>query len=133
MYSNLQTHLNSGKIEFLVDDKTANLIHKRTWSKLDPNEKAEAITPYITTSILKEELVNLVPQGTGLNLQLKRFKTSIGKDKVSALVMALYGIKQMEDQGSTRRFSFADAAGISLFTPSSEKPSRSNAGYKKRF
>ena len=98
-HANLQTQLNSGKIKFLIDERTAKikLLNTKNGQKMSLEQRAEYLKPFTLTSILKEELLNLREENEGLNIILKQANKSIRKDKVSALEYGMLYIKQEEE------------------------------------
>jgi hypothetical protein len=74
-----------------------------------PHERNEYLRPYIATTILKEQMANLVQSNDGINIILKQSSKSIKKDKVSAFLYGLYFIKKEdESKRKHKRFSMAD-------------------------
>ena len=53
--------------------------------------------PFVLTSILKEQTLNLVEENEGVNIILKQSNRSIKKDKFSAFIYGLYYIKYEEE------------------------------------
>lgn len=95
-----QTTLSSGKIRFLIDEKTARekLLTTAKGQKMTPEERADYLKPFTLTSILREEMLNLREENEGINIILKRANRNIGKDKFSSFEYGLYYIKQEEDR-----------------------------------
>lgn len=58
-YANAQAQLNSGKIKFLVDERTAKtkLLGTKMGQQMTSEQRAEYLKPFTLTSILKEEIV----------------------------------------------------------------------------
>ena len=83
-YSYTQTQMSSGKIKFLKDE-------------------SEALKPFVLTTILREQMLNLVEENEGVNIILKQSSRGIKKDKFSAFIYGLYYIKQEEDHKKKRR------------------------------
>ncbi len=90
----------SGKIKFLIDERTAKLklMSKKLGQEMTPDKRAEYLKPFTLTTILREELLNLVEENEGANIVLKQVTRSIKKDKFSAFTYGLYYIKQIEDK-----------------------------------
>lgn len=57
-HSNAQTQISSGKVKFLIDERTAKakLLNTKLGQSMTPNERAEYLKPFTLTSILKEEI-----------------------------------------------------------------------------
>lgn len=110
-HSITQTQLNSGKIKFLIDERMAQekLLGTKIGQGMTPEQRADYLKPYLLTSILKEEMLNLREENEGVNIILKRANTRIGKDKFSAFEYGLYYIKQEEDsKRKKKKFKVSD-------------------------
>ena len=110
-HSIAQMQLNSGKIKFLIDERTAQekLLGTKIGQGMTPEQRAEYLKPFALTSILKEELLNLREENEGVNIILKRANSRIQKDKFSAWEYGLYYIKQEEDsKKKKKRFNVSD-------------------------
>lgn len=101
----VQTQLFSGKIKFLIDEQTAKnkLMGTKAGQTMDPNKRAEYLKPFVHTSILREQMLNLVEENEGVNIILKQSTKSVKKDKFSAFEYGLYYIKQEEERKRKRR------------------------------
>ena len=95
----VQTAINSGKLKFLIDDRVAKqkLLAMKRGKEMTPEERTEYLRPFVLTSILKEELMNLREENEGVNIILKQANRGIAKDKFSSLEYGMYYIKQEED------------------------------------
>ena len=104
-HANLQTQLNSGKIKFLIDERTAKtkLLNTKNGQKMSLEQRAEYLKPFTLTSILKEEMLNLREENEGLNIILKQANKSIRKDKFSALEYGMLYIKQEEENKKRKK------------------------------
>lgn len=98
-HANLQVQLNSGKLKFLIEEKVAKnkLLGTQKGKNMKAEERDMYLKPFVLTSILKEQLMNLREENEGVNIILKQANKTIKKDKFSALEYALYYIKQEED------------------------------------
>lgn len=101
----VQTQLFSGKIKFLIDEQVAKnkLMGTKAGQTMDPNKRAEYLKPFVHTSILREQMLNLVEENEGVNIILKQSTKSVKKDKFSAFEYGLYYIKQEEERKRKRR------------------------------
>lgn len=101
----VQTQLFSGKIKFLIDEQTAKnkLMGTKAGQTMDPNKRAEYLKPFVHTSILREQMLNLVEENEGVNIILKQSTKSVKKDKFSAFEYGLYYIKQEEERKRKRK------------------------------
>ena len=76
---------------------------------MDATKRAEYLLPFTYTTILKDQMLNLVEENEGVNIILKQSSRGIKKDKFSAFEYGLYYIKQEEDRRKKRkRVSVAD-------------------------
>lgn len=66
--------------------------------EMTPEQRAERLIPFTLTTILKEQMLNLVEENEGVNIILKQANRGIKKDKFSAFEYGLYYIKQQEDR-----------------------------------
>ena len=96
----VQTQLSSGKIKFLIDENQAKvkLMSTKAGQAMDNNKRAEYLKPFTLTTILREQMLNLVEENEGVNIILKQSSRSIKKDKFSAFEYGLYYVKQDEDR-----------------------------------
>ena len=60
---------------------------------MNAEQRAEALLPFTLTTILREQMLNLVEENEGVNIILKQANKGIKKDKFSAFVYGLYYIK----------------------------------------
>lgn len=116
-HSYVQTQLNTGKIKFLIDEKEAKtkLMSTKVGQEMTPDERAEKLKPYTLTSVLKEQMLNLVESNEGVNIILKQANRSTKKDKFSAFEYGLLFIKKEED--SKRKKGKRNLGNLMLFTP----------------
>lgn len=114
----VQTQLSSGKIKFLIDENQAKtkLMSTKVGKAMTMDQRADALQPYTLTTILREQMLNLVEENEGINIILKQSNKNIKKDKFSALEYGLYYIKQEEDKNKKRRK--GSIADMMFFTPS---------------
>lgn len=104
-HSYVQTQLSSGKIKFLIDESQAKvkLLGTKIGQTMDPEKRNEYLKPFVETTILREQMLNLIEDNEGVNIILKMSNRSVGKDKFSAFEYALYYIKQEEDNRKRKR------------------------------
>lgn len=104
-HSYVQTQLSSGKIKFLIDENQAKvkLMSTKMGQQMDSDKRAEYLKPFTLTTILREQMLNLVEENEGVNIILKQSSRSIKKDKFSAFEYGLYYIKQEEDKKKRRK------------------------------
>ena len=110
-----ETQIRNKRIQFLADEREAlsSLMEKKEGANMTPEEREKYLMPYVQTSILKEQMMNLVQKQTMTNeIQLDRFLKSIEKDKFSAFGYGLYYIKQKEGSKRNKRI---DISKLSFF------------------
>ena len=102
--------MNSGKIKFLIDEQQAKvkLMGTKKGQEMDAAKRAVELQPFTLTTILREQMLNLVEENEGVNIILKQSSKGIKKDKFSAFEYGLYYIKQEEDKKRKKRFNVKD-------------------------
>lgn len=116
MYAYCQAQLNSGKLKFLIDESVAKnkLMAQKQGQSMSPAERELYLRPYVETTILKSQMMNLVQENEGANIILKKVSAKIKKDKFSALIYGLYWCKLKEEKSKKRRG--RNFSGMMLFT-----------------
>lgn len=116
-YSYTQTQMFSGKVRFLIDESLAKtkLMSTKKGQSMKMEQRNEYLRPFILTSILKEQMLNLVEENEGINIILKPANRSIKKDKFSALIYGLYYIRYEEELSKKKRK--RDISKFLFFTP----------------
>lgn len=106
MWVVLQNFINSGKLKFLIDDRIAKqkLLGLKKGQEMTSEERQDYLKPYVLTSILKEQLMNLREENEGVNIILKQANRGIKKDKVSSLGYGIYYIKQEDSKKKKKKF-----------------------------
>jgi hypothetical protein len=104
-YSYAQTQMSNGKIKFLLDEASAKLklMATKSGQAMDVDKRNEYLMPFVQTSILKEQAMNLVEQNEGTNIILKQASRGIKKDKFSAFIYGLLYIKRQEDVAKKKK------------------------------
>ena len=117
-YSYAQTQMFSGKIRFLIDESLAKtkLMSTKQGQNMNIDERNEYLRPFILTSILKQQMLNLVEENEGINIILKQSNRSIKKDKFSAFIYGLYYIRYEEELNKKKRK--RNISDFLFFTPS---------------
>ena len=97
--------MSSGKIKFLIDEAEAKakLMETKQGQNMTPDKRNEYLKPFVLTTILREQMLNLVEDNEGVNIILKQENRGIKKDKFSSFVYGLYYIKQEEDRRKKRK------------------------------
>lgn len=101
----VQTQLYNGKITLLIDEGQAKnkLMGTKMGQEMDADKRAAYLKPFTLTTILREQMLNLVEENEGVNIILKQSSRSIPKDKFSAFEYGLYYVKQEEDRSRKKR------------------------------
>ena len=104
-HSYVQTQMSSGKVKFLIDEQTAKgkLMSTKVGQAMTPDERNEYLMPFQQTSILKDQMLNLVESNDGVNIILKQNNKAIPKDKFSAFEYGMYFIKLEEERKRKRK------------------------------
>lgn len=104
-YSYAQTQMSSGKVKFLIDEQAAKtkLLSTKQGQNFNSDQRNEYLRPFVLTSILREQMLNLVESNEGMNIILKQSNRGIKKDKFSAFIYGLYYIKKEEDKRKRRK------------------------------
>ena len=107
MYAYCQSELNARHIRFLIDEATAKnkLLSQAQGKKMSVKQRAEYLLPFTQTSILREQMLNLIQENDGAHIILKQSSKKILKDKFSALIYGLYYCKLQEEKMRNRRHS----------------------------
>ena len=107
-YTAVQSAITSGRLRLLIEERTAQarLLGTKMGQKMTPEQRNEYLKPYVMTSILKEEMLNLREQTEGVNIILKPANKRISHDKFSAVAYGLYYIKQEEDSKKRKKRKF---------------------------
>lgn len=105
IYSYAKTQMLNGKVKFLIDEMQAKtkLMSTKVGQNMTSEQRNERLRPFVLTTVLREEMLNLKEENEGLNIILKQITKSIKKDKFSAFVYALYYVKQEEERKRKRR------------------------------
>ena len=101
----VQTQMSSGKIKLLIDENQAKvkLLGTKVGQSMDSTKRGEYLLPFTLTTILREQMLNLVEENEGVNIILKQSNRGIPKDKFSAFEYGLYYIKQEEDKSKRKK------------------------------
>ena len=105
MYAYCQSEINAGRVIFLVDEAIAKnkLMAQAQGKKMSQSQRADYLMPFVQTSILKDQMLNLITDNDGAHIILKQASKKIKKDKFSALIYGLYYCKLQEDSRSKKR------------------------------
>lgn len=97
--------MSSGKVQFLIDEATAKtkLMSTKKGQNMTPEQRNDELRPFVLTTALKAQMLNLVEENEGVNIILKQDSRSIKKDKFSAFIYGLYWIKKEEERLRKRK------------------------------
>ena len=117
-YSYAQTQMSSGKVRFLIDESLAKtkLMSTKQGQNMNIDERNQYLKPFILTSVLKQQMLNLVQQNEGINIILKQNNRSIKKDKFSSFIYGMYYIRHEEELSKKRKK--RNISDFLFFTPS---------------
>ena len=90
------------------------MIETKTGQNMSIDQRNDYLRTFILTTILRQQMLNLVQDNQGVNIILKQDSRSIKKDKFSAFVYGLYFIKQEEQRMRSRKK--RDISKFSFFT-----------------
>lgn len=99
-HSYVQTQMSSGRLKFLIDERTAQvkLLETKLGQGMTPEQRAEYLKPFTLTTSLREQMLNLIESNDGVNIILKQSSRGTPKDKFSAFEYGLYYIKKKEEK-----------------------------------
>lgn len=105
MYAYCQSEINAGRVIFLVDESVAKnkLLSQAQGKKMSAGQRADYLRPFVQTSVLKDQMLNLVYENDGAHIILKQASKKIKKDKFSALIYGLYYCKLQEDSRTKKK------------------------------
>ena len=109
----VRAQLSSGKIKMLIDEREAKtrLLRTKVGQSMSQEDRANYLQPFVLTTILRDEMLNLREENEGININLKQANKNIKKDKFSALEYGIYYIKNEEDnKKKKKRFKASDWA-----------------------
>lgn len=104
-HANAQLQLNSGKVKFLIDERVAKqkLLATKVGQNMSSEKRSEYLHPFVQTSILREEMLNLREENEGINIILRQANRGIRKDRFSSFEYGLYYIKLEEDKKKKKK------------------------------
>ena len=70
---------------------------------MTPEKRNEYLQPFVYTSMLRDEMMNLKEENEGVNIILKRVTKNIRKDKFSAFCYGLYYIRIEEESKKKKK------------------------------
>lgn len=106
LYTYLRINMQQGQINFLIDEAQAKnqLLATERGKRMSPATRAEHLLPFVQTTMLKNQLCNLVlTKETGTLVSLQQASRGIPKDKVSALIYGLSYVRDYEQNNKCRK------------------------------
>lgn len=105
----LREGFRSGRIRLLANEYDAEeyLKELKGYSNLNPPERMKFLAPYIQTTLLIDELVNLQHEGVGNKVRVYE-KAGMRKDRYSSLAYNYYVATQLENKMAKRQSSSTD-------------------------
>ena len=97
IHVNCLSQISSGKVKFLIDEMEAKININKSNKNITGYELADQLSPYMNTTFLKDEMLNLRAKQTGKDIILERMNKSIQKDRFSSLEYLLWYVKELED------------------------------------
>jgi hypothetical protein len=96
--------MSRGRIDFLIDEVQARtqLLDTKKGREMSTDQRNTYLMPFVNTTMLREQMLNLVEENQGINIILKQSSRKTGKDKFSAFIYGLYYIK-MEEENKRKR------------------------------
>lgn len=117
MFGNAYSRISSGMVDFLITEQEARtkMLSTKKGQKMSVEQKMKHLMPYEMTTKLFEEMGNLRMKRTGasLDIVLEQINPRFSKDKFSSMIMALWRIKELEDEYTKR--SRRNRAGRDMF------------------
>lgn len=98
IHVNCLSQISSGKVKFLIDEMEAKAILSQGKNKLEGRELNEKLIPYMNTTFLKDEMLNLRAKQAGKDLILDRINKKVQKDRFSSCEYLLWYVKEIEDK-----------------------------------
>lgn len=114
----LREGFRSGRIRLLVNEYDAEeyLRELKGYAVINPPERIKFLAPYIQTTLLIDELVNLQHEGAGNKVRVFE-KTGMRKDRYSSLSYNYYVAIQLENKMAKRQGSSMRSADIFVIKP----------------
>lgn len=114
MYLNLREQFRQNRINLLVSEfETDDVFCKiKGYNKMSPEDKIKMQLPYIQTTLLINELINLDYEAKGVNIQVHE-KSGMRKDRVSSIGYNCWVVSQLEKKLKNKNTSFEETLKIS--------------------
>ena len=96
---------------FNLDDKQIDWVEK-TLKGMSAEDKVKLQLPYIQTTLLVNELINLDYEANGVNIKVHE-KSGMRKDRVSSIGYNLWVVSQLEQRLKNKNNSFEEGLKIS--------------------
>lgn len=114
----LREGFRSGRVRLLVSEYDADelMAEIRGWASLNPPEQMRLKLPYINTTLLIDELVNLQHDETGGRVKITE-KTGMRKDRYSSLAYNYYVAIQIENRMGKRQNASVSLSDVFMVKP----------------
>lgn len=129
----LREGFRSGRIRLLVNEYDADEYLKdlKGYTNLNPPERMKFQMPYIQTTLLIDELVNLQHEGTGNKVRVFE-KSGMRKDRYSSLAYNYYVATQLENKLAKRQSSSLNSTEIFAIRPPTTNNRKEGLAYGSR-
>lgn len=99
-YTCVKDQLKMGKIHFLISEKDVEVMMEKVpaWHKMKKHERKKYLVPYVYTTGLKEQMMNLYDASVDhlKEIDLQKVNTGIPKDRFCGFMYGIYYIYQHE-------------------------------------
>ena len=114
MYLNLRERLRQNRVNLLVSELDTDDIFKniKGYNNILPEDKVKLQLPYIQTTLLINELINLDYESQNGNIKVHE-KSGMRKDRVSSIGYNLWVVSQLEQRLKNKNNSFEEGLKIS--------------------
>ena len=104
-YTYAKVQIGNSKIKFLIDEDQARtrLLSTKQGQVMSKEQRDEYLIPFVLTTGLEAQMMNLVQENEGVNIILKQSSRGIKKDRFSAFIYGLYYIKKDDEMRQKRK------------------------------
>lgn len=98
IHVNCLSQISSNKVKFLIDEMEAKTqLPKNQIKEMSGRDMGAYLAPFLNTTCLKDEMLNLRAKQTGKDVILDRINKGVQKDRFSSLEYLLWYVRQIED------------------------------------
>lgn len=114
MYLNLREQFRQNRINLLISEFEAEDVFSniKGYNGMSAEDKVKLQLPYIQTTLLVNELINLDYEANGVNIKVHE-KSGMRKDRVSSIGYNLWVVSQLEQRLKNKNNSFEEGLKIS--------------------